>query len=66
MAGSSSEEAGAGRSLGYVSNGQQQCQSSEASVERRSSEQVENGTVSTSPPYWDIDDDDDGGMAFIL
>ncbi|KAG6537868.1 hypothetical protein ZIOFF_002971 [Zingiber officinale] len=27
----------------------------------RSSEQVENGTASTSLPYWDIDDDDDCG-----
>lgn len=36
----------------------QQCQSIE---EWRSCEQVENGTPSTSPPYWDSDDDDDSG-----
>ncbi|KAL3649082.1 hypothetical protein CASFOL_005485 [Castilleja foliolosa] len=36
--------------------------SSEALVEWRSSEQVENGIPSTSPPYWDSDDDDDGGL----
>lgn len=35
-----------------------QCQSVE---EWRSREQVENGTPSTSPLYWDSDDDDDSG-----
>lgn len=29
--------------------------------EWRSSEQVDNGTPSTSPPYWDSDDEDDSG-----
>ncbi|KAG9143081.1 hypothetical protein Leryth_006331, partial [Lithospermum erythrorhizon] len=60
MAGSSTVEAGVGRSLDCVSNGRQKCQSSEALAEWRSSEQVENGTPSTSPPYWDSDDDDCG------
>ncbi|GAA0155517.1 hypothetical protein LIER_13227 [Lithospermum erythrorhizon] len=60
MAGSSTEETGVGRSVDFVSNGQQQCQTSEALAEWRSSEQVENGSPSTSPPYWDIDDDDGG------
>ncbi|KAI3790685.1 hypothetical protein L2E82_03912 [Cichorium intybus] len=35
--------------------------SGEALAEWRSSEQVENGITSTSPPYWDTDDDDDCG-----
>ncbi|XP_033513008.1 TNF receptor-associated factor homolog 1b-like isoform X1 [Nicotiana tomentosiformis] len=61
MASSASEEAGTGRSLEGVSNGQQRCQSSEALAEWRSSEQLENGTPSTSPPYWDSDDDEDAG-----
>ncbi|KDP40288.1 hypothetical protein JCGZ_02286 [Jatropha curcas] len=60
MAGIASEEAGAGRSVEGLSSGQR-CQSGEALAEWRSSEQVENGTPSTSPPYWDTDDDDDGG-----
>ncbi|KVH87839.1 MATH-like protein [Cynara cardunculus var. scolymus] len=50
MAGSSIEESGVGRSLEGMSNG-------EALAEWRSSEQVENGITSTSPPYWDTDDD---------
>ncbi|PIN15572.1 hypothetical protein CDL12_11778 [Handroanthus impetiginosus] len=58
MAGVATDESGAGRSL----DGQQQrCQSGEALAEWRSSEQVENGSPSTLPPYWDSDDDDDGG-----
>eukprot|EP00257_Ricinus_communis_P004104 XP_002517004.2 TNF receptor-associated factor homolog 1a [Ricinus communis] len=61
MAGIVSEEAGVGRSIEGISNGQR-CQSGEALAEWRSSEQVENGTPSTSPPYWDTDDDDDGGL----
>ncbi|KAJ4831930.1 hypothetical protein Tsubulata_034546 [Turnera subulata] len=60
MAGIASEEAGVGRSMEGISSGQR-CQSGEALAEWRSSEQVENGTPSTSPPYWDTDDDDDGG-----
>ncbi|KAB2092594.1 hypothetical protein ES319_A02G040600v1 [Gossypium barbadense] len=54
MAGVSTEEFGVGRSVEGVSR------SGEALVEWRSSEQVENGTPSTSPPFWDSDDDDDG------
>ncbi|XP_058200536.1 TNF receptor-associated factor homolog 1a-like isoform X2 [Rhododendron vialii] len=56
MAGIATEES----SVGGTSNGQR-CQYGEALVEWRSSEQVENGTPSTSPPYWDTDDDDDCG-----
>lgn len=56
MAGIATEES----SVGGSSNGQR-CQYGEALVEWRSSEQVENGTPSTSPPYWDTDDDDDCG-----
>lgn len=59
MAGSSSEESGVSRSLEGLSNGQQR--GSEAISEWRSSEQVENGITSTSPPYWDTEDDDDCG-----
>ncbi|KAF3456851.1 hypothetical protein FNV43_RR01505 [Rhamnella rubrinervis] len=60
MAGVAGEESGAGRSMEGISGGQR-CQSGEALAEWRSPEQVENGTPSTSPPYWDTDDDDDGG-----
>ncbi|KAI3804275.1 hypothetical protein L1987_25695 [Smallanthus sonchifolius] len=56
MAGNSSEESGVSRSVEGLSNGQQRA--GEALAEWRSSEQVENGITSTSPPYWDIDDDD--------
>lgn len=66
MASSASEEAGSSRSLEGLSNGQQRCQSSEALAEWRSSEQVENGTPSTSPPYWDSDDDEDTGMLLAI
>ncbi|KAK9724399.1 hypothetical protein RND81_05G069700 [Saponaria officinalis] len=59
-----SEEAAGGRLAGGLSSGQR-CHSSDALnplTEWRFSEQVENGTPSTSPPYWDTDDsDDDGG-----
>ncbi|KAH7661278.1 putative coiled-coil protein [Dioscorea alata] len=34
-------------------------QSGDSLAEWRSSEQVENGTPSTSPPFWDTDDDED-------
>ncbi|GMP56112.1 hypothetical protein CsSME_00020704 [Camellia sinensis var. sinensis] len=61
MAGTASEESGVGRSFEEISSVQQHCQSGEALVEWRSSEQLENGTSSTSPPYWDPDDDDDCG-----
>ncbi|CAK9143560.1 unnamed protein product [Ilex paraguariensis] len=61
MAGSSvSDEPGIGRFM-EGSSGQQRYQPGEALAEWRSSEQVENGTPSTSPPYWDTDDDDDCG-----
>lgn len=63
MAGISSEETGVGRSVEGISSGQR-CQSGEALAEWRSSEQVENGTPLTSPPYWDTNDDDDGCMVF--
>lgn len=59
MAGTAGEESGVGRSS-EGSSGGQRYQSGEL-AEWRSSEQVENGTPSTSPPYWDTDDDDDGG-----
>ncbi|KAE8708778.1 hypothetical protein F3Y22_tig00110332pilonHSYRG00195 [Hibiscus syriacus] len=55
-----SEESGVGRSVEGISSGQR-CQAGEALAEWRSSEQLENGTPSTSPPYWDFDDDDGGG-----
>ncbi|XWS13802.1 hypothetical protein CRYUN_Cryun36dG0069800 [Craigia yunnanensis] len=61
MAGVASEDSGVGRSVEGISSGQR-CQSGEALAEWRSSGQVENGTPSTSPPYWDSDDDDDGGL----
>lgn len=65
MASSASEEAGTGKSLEGVSKGQQRYQSSEALAEWRYCEQLENGTPSTSPPYWDSDDDD-GGMMLLF
>lgn len=61
MAGIASEESGVGKSVEGISSGQR-CHSGEALAEWRSSEQVENGVPSTSPPYWDTDDDEDGGM----
>ncbi|KAI9087443.1 hypothetical protein K1719_030583 [Acacia pycnantha] len=60
MAGVVVEDSGVGKSVDGISSGQG-CQSGEALAEWRSSEQVENGTPSTSPPYWDTDDDEDGG-----
>ncbi|RYQ92056.1 hypothetical protein Ahy_B09g098166 isoform A [Arachis hypogaea] len=60
MAGVVSEESGVGKSAEGISSGQR-CQSGDALAEWRSSEQVENGITSTSPPYWDTDDEDDGG-----
>ncbi|KAL5066966.1 hypothetical protein RYX36_017853 [Vicia faba] len=60
MAGIASEESGAGKSVEGSFSGHR-CQSGEALAEWRSSEQVENGIPSTSPPYWDTDEDDDGG-----
>uniref|UniRef100_A0A1J3CGT9 MATH domain-containing protein n=1 Tax=Noccaea caerulescens TaxID=107243 RepID=A0A1J3CGT9_NOCCA len=55
------EDSGVGRSVEVSSNGQHS-QSGEALSEWRSSGQVENGTPSTSPPYWDSDQDDDYGL----
>lgn len=61
MAATVTEESAGGRSFEGLSSAQR-CQSGDALAEWRSSEQVENGTPSTSPPYWDTDDsDDDGG-----
>ncbi|XP_052477589.1 TNF receptor-associated factor homolog 1b isoform X2 [Gossypium raimondii] len=59
MAAVASEETGVGRSVEGISSGQR-CQAGEALAEWRSFDQVENGTPSTSPPYWDSDDDDGG------
>ncbi|KAF5736772.1 MATH domain-containing protein [Tripterygium wilfordii] len=59
MAGTASEESGTGSTVDEISSAQQ-CQSGEALTEWRCSEQVESGTPSTSPPYWDTDEDDDG------
>ncbi|CAN1156897.1 TNF receptor-associated factor homolog 1b [Linum perenne] len=61
MAGTVSDEGGAGRTVDGISS-RQRCQAGETLVECRSSGQVENGTPSTSPPYWDTDDDDEGGL----
>ncbi|XP_022154806.1 MATH domain-containing protein At5g43560-like isoform X2 [Momordica charantia] len=59
MASVVSEEAEGMRSVdSSIANGHHS-QPGEALAEWRSSEQVENGTPSTSPPYWDTDDDDD-------
>ncbi|XP_024007791.1 TNF receptor-associated factor homolog 1b isoform X2 [Eutrema salsugineum] len=48
MAETVNEDSGVGRSVEESSNGQHS--------------QVENGTPSTSPSYWDIDEDDDYGL----
>ncbi|GFZ08764.1 TRAF-like superfamily protein [Actinidia rufa] len=61
MAGTTTVDSGVGVSLEGISSGQQRYQSGDALVEWRCSEQVENGIPSTSPPYWDTDDDDDCG-----
>lgn len=63
MAGTASDESGVGSSV--EGSGQQRCQSSEALAEWRSSEQVENGLTSTSPPYWDTEDEDDFGTQYF-
>ncbi|XP_014513500.1 MATH domain-containing protein At5g43560 isoform X1 [Vigna radiata var. radiata] len=59
MAGVTSEESGVGKSSEGTFS-EQHGQSGEAVAEWRSSEQVENGSPSTSPPYWDTDEDDEG------
>ncbi|KAE9589766.1 hypothetical protein Lalb_Chr21g0312421 [Lupinus albus] len=61
MTGIVSEESGVGKSVEGISSGQRY-HSGEALAEWRSSDQVENGITSTSPPYWDTDDEDDCGM----
>jgi len=44
----------------------QRCLSDDSLMELRSCGQFENGTPSTSPPYWDTDDDeDDCGILFL-
>ncbi|XP_020587073.1 LOW QUALITY PROTEIN: MATH domain-containing protein At5g43560-like, partial [Phalaenopsis equestris] len=63
MDASSTEDYGAGcisSQTEGVSSGQRY-QSVDSRAEWRSSEQLENGTPSTSPSYWDIDDNDDCG-----
>ncbi|CAN6440973.1 unnamed protein product [Victoria cruziana] len=60
MAGCVNEENGGGRSSEVISTGQR-CQPGDSLSEWRSCEQVENGTPSTSPPYWDTDEDDEFG-----
>jgi hypothetical protein len=64
MAGVLSEESGVGKSAEGISRGQHS--TGEALAEWRSSEQVENGIASTSPPYWDTDEDDGGKFIFPL
>ncbi|CAH2046592.1 unnamed protein product [Thlaspi arvense] len=61
MSETTNEDSGGGRSVEESSNGQRS-QSAEALAEWRSSDRVENGTPSTSPPYWDIDEEDDFGL----
>ncbi|KAL0884448.1 hypothetical protein Bca101_008429 [Brassica carinata] len=51
------EDSGVGRSVGESPNGKYSL-SGEALSQWRTSTQVENGTPSTSPSYWDSDDDD--------
>lgn len=65
MAGIVSEELRAGKSL-EGSFSRHRCQSGEALAEWQSSEQVDNGIPYTSPPYWDTDEDDDGGEFAIV
>ncbi|XP_020580010.1 MATH domain-containing protein At5g43560-like isoform X2 [Phalaenopsis equestris] len=63
MSGISTEEYGAGGSSSPTEgmSAGQRCQSIDSLAEWRSSEQVENGIPSTSPPFWDTDDDDECG-----
>jgi len=65
MAGVTSEESGVAKSAEGTFSGQHGQSAGEAVAEWRSSEQVENGTPSTSPPYWDTDEDDEGGLVII-
>ncbi|CAD5169718.1 unnamed protein product [Musa acuminata subsp. malaccensis] len=63
MAGTITEDHG--MSLRYSATegmlSEQRCLSGDSITEWRSREQFENGAPSTSPPYWDTDDDDDCG-----
>ncbi|KAI0498060.1 hypothetical protein KFK09_021301 [Dendrobium nobile] len=63
MSGISTEEheAGGSSSLTEGMSSGQRCQSIDSLAEWRSSEQLENGIPSTSPPFWDTDDDDECG-----
>ncbi|KAJ0229712.1 MATH/TRAF domain-containing protein [Hirschfeldia incana] len=61
MAETVDEDSGVGRSAEESVNGQYSL-SGEALSQWRSSTQVENGTPSTSPSYWDTDDDEDYGL----
>lgn len=63
MAETVDEDSGVGRSVEASTNGQYSL-SGEALSQWRCSTQVENGTPSTSPSYWDTDDDDDYGTCF--
>ncbi|KZV53689.1 MATH domain-containing protein-like [Dorcoceras hygrometricum] len=54
------EEFGEGQALEEVANEKQIREPGEASIESKSSEVIEDGTPSTSPLYWDSDDDDGG------
>ena len=65
MAETVDEDSGVGRSVEASTNGQYSL-SGEALSQWRCSTQVENGTPSTSPSYWDTDDDDDYGTCFPL
>lgn len=64
MAGTITEDHG--MSLRYSATegmlSEQRCLSGDSITEWRSREQFENGAPSTSPPYWDTDDDDDCGV----
>ena len=57
---SNNEDNGSGQSL-VEDNSDGRRSHSDALVEWRSSDQVENGFPSTSPPYWDIDEN---GMVY--
>ncbi|CAH8336708.1 unnamed protein product [Eruca vesicaria subsp. sativa] len=59
MAESVDEDSGVGRSVVEESSNGQYSLSGEELSQWRCSTQVENGTPSTSPSYWDTDDDDD-------
>ncbi|GAV71203.1 MATH domain-containing protein [Cephalotus follicularis] len=57
MVGTAGDESGAGGPTDG-NTGRQRFHSGEALAEWRSSGQVENGTPSTSPPYWDTDEEE--------